>query len=192
VTTWVDHTAIKVIHEEARRLFGPKVPIVALEEPGLVYRVQMNRPRPDPRKRNEIEDRVQTHPTAILTTLPCAVRGRRAQRDEPIDVKSTEGRDLVATGRIEPQDKAVPEAWNTAVLESGLRTQNYDKGFARFIRKFNPDVPMSAVMAIEDGKHSEFGTAILFTQENRRCLLLDTLHDISEDDALWRLMLSWA
>jgi hypothetical protein len=89
-------------------------------------------------------------------------------------------------------EKAVPEAWNTAILEAGLRTQNCDKGFDRFIGKFNPDLPMAAVMAIEQGKHSEFGTAILFTQENKRCLLLDTLHEISEEDALCATMLSWA
>jgi hypothetical protein len=70
--------------------------------------------------------------------------------------------------------------------------QNYDKGFDRFIRKFDPDVPMSAIMAIPKGVHDYFGTAILFTQENRRCLLLDTLHKRSEEDALWHTMSSWA
>jgi hypothetical protein len=52
------------------------------------------------------------------------------------------------------------------------------------MRKFKPEEPMAAVMAIEKGVHSEFGTASLFTQENRRCLLLDTLHGLTEDEAL--------
>jgi hypothetical protein len=51
---------------------------------------------------------------------------------------------------------------------------------------------MLAVMAIEKGVHSEFGTAILFTQENRQCLLLDTLHGLTEDEALWYTMHAWA
>jgi hypothetical protein len=102
--------------------------------------------------------------------------------------KTPESHKLVLTD----PDKAAPEAWNTAILEAGLRTQNYDKGFDRFIRKFNPGVQMSAVMAIESGAHSEFGAAILFTQENRRCLLLETLHVESEADALWYTMLRWA
>jgi hypothetical protein len=48
------------------------------------------------------------------------------------------------------------------------------------------------VVAIEKGVHSEFGTAILFTQENGRCLHLDTLHGLSEDEALWFKLRAWA
>jgi hypothetical protein len=44
--------------------------------------------------------------------------------------------------------KVSPEVWNSSIHEAGLRTQNYDKGFDRFIRKFDPDLPMSAIMAI--------------------------------------------
>jgi hypothetical protein len=46
--------------------------------------------------------------------------------------------------------------------------------------------------AMEKGVHSEFGTAILFTQENRRCLLLDTLHGLSDEEALWFTLRAWA
>jgi hypothetical protein len=79
---------------------------------------------------------------------------------------------------LKDPDKAVPAAWNPAVLEACLRTQTYDKGFDRFIRKFKPDAELNAVMAIEEGKHGEWGTAILFTQENLRCLLMETVHKL--------------
>jgi hypothetical protein len=88
------------------------------------------------------------------------------------------GGSIPESHRLELADpnKAAPEAWNTAVLEAGLSTQNYDKGFDRFIRKFNPDGQMSATMAIQEGAHNDWGTTILFLQGDRRCLLLDTLH----------------
>jgi hypothetical protein len=47
-------------------------------------------------------------------------------------------------------------------------------------------------MAIVKGVHHEFGTVVLSTQENRRCLLLDTLHGLTEDETLWYTMHSWA
>jgi hypothetical protein len=84
------------------------------------------------------------------------------------------------------------EAWNSQIYESASETQNYDKGFDRFIRKFDPDLPTEAVVSIVKGVHHEPGTAILFTQENRRCLLLDTLDGLSEDEALWYKLHSWA
>jgi hypothetical protein len=43
--------------------------------------------------------------------------------------------------------------WNSRIYEAGSRTQNYDKGFERFVGKFNPDTPYKAVMAIESGVH---------------------------------------
>jgi hypothetical protein len=42
-------------------------------------------------------------------------------------------------------------AANGAILEACLKTQNYDKGFDKFIRKFNPEEEMSAAVAIESG-----------------------------------------
>jgi hypothetical protein len=97
------------------------------------------------------------------------------------------GGEIPASHRLVQQEPITvhPEAWNSEIFDAGLKTQNYDKGFDRFVRKFNPDEPMSAVMSVEKGVHSEFGSAILFAQENRRCLLLDTLHGLSEEEALW-------
>jgi hypothetical protein len=88
--------------------------------------------------------------------------------------------------------KDIAESWNSAVLEAGLRNQNCDKGFDRFIRKFNQEEEMTAIMAIQEGAHDDIGTAILFTQENRRCLLLDTLYNRSYEDVMWHMMRDWA
>jgi hypothetical protein len=70
-------------------------------------------------------------------------------------------------------------------VEQGLATQPYDKGLDRFVGKFDPSQPISTVIAIEPGCHFDHGTAIYFTQEKRRCLLLDTLYGLSDDEALW-------
>jgi hypothetical protein len=86
----------------------------------------------------------------------------------------------------------LPEAWNSQIYEAGLKTQNYDKGFDRFVRKFDPDLPTDAFVPIVKCVHHEHGADVLFTQENRRCLLLDTLHGLSDDQALWYALHSWA
>jgi hypothetical protein len=120
--------------------------------------------------------------------------GLLSKHDNEALIGTINGGEIPASHRLVQQEPITvqPDAWNSAIFEAGLKTQNYDKGFDRFVRKFKPEEPMGAVMAIEKGVHSEFGTAILFTQENRRCLLLDTLHGITEEDALWYTMLSWA
>jgi hypothetical protein len=88
--------------------------------------------------------------------------------------------------------KVHPESWNSEICEAGLKTQNYDKWFDRFVRKFDPESPTEAVIAIVKGVHHKFGSAVLFTQENHRCLLLDTLHGLTEDEALWYTTHFWA
>jgi hypothetical protein len=75
--------------------------------------------------------------------------------------------------------------WNSRIFEAGLHTQNHDKGCDRFVGKFNPGTPMEAVMAIAKAGHYDHGTAIYSTQEKRRCLLLDTLHGLTDEEALW-------
>jgi hypothetical protein len=82
--------------------------------------------------------------------------------------------------------------WNQRLFERGLKTQNYDKGFGRFVRKFKPDEPMEAIVFIAKGAHHEHGTAVFVTQEKRRCLLLDAAHGLSDEEALWHALLSWA
>jgi hypothetical protein len=75
---------------------------------------------------------------------------------------------------------------------AGLATQPNDKGLERFVGKFDPSQPISAVISIEPGCHFDHGTAIYFQQDKRRCLLLDTLYGLSDDEALWYILQSWA
>jgi hypothetical protein len=76
-------------------------------------------------------------------------------------------------------------AWNEQIYEAGLKTQNYDKGLGRFVRKFDSDNEMSATFAIVKGVHQDHGSAIYYTQASRRCLLLDTLHGQTDEEAMW-------
>jgi hypothetical protein len=47
-------------------------------------------------------------------------------------------------------------------------------------------------MAIQKGVHNDCGTAILFTQDERRRLLLDTLHGKTVEETMWHMMSEWA
>jgi hypothetical protein len=84
-----------------------------------------------------------------------------------------------------------PSVWNSRIFEAGLRTQSYDKGFDRFVGKFNADTPIEAVLSLVKGIHHDHGAAVYFTQEKRRCLLLDTLHGLSDEEALWYTLSMW-
>jgi hypothetical protein len=83
------------------------------------------------------------------------------------------------------------EVWNSRIFEAGLKTQNYDKGIERFVRKFNPESEPEAVLAIVKEAHHEHGTAVYITQKKRRCLLLDTLYGLTDDEALWYTLHAW-
>jgi hypothetical protein len=80
---------------------------------------------------------------------------------------------------------------NGAILDAGLRTQNYDKGFEKYIRKFNPEEESSAVVAIEPGWQGDHGWAVAFKQGPRRCLLLDRVDGFSDEEALWTALTAW-
>jgi hypothetical protein len=82
-------------------------------------------------------------------------------------------------------------ATNGSILEACLKTQNYDKGFEKYIRKFNPEEESSAVVAIETGLQGDIGWAAAFKQGPRRCLLLDTVDGISEEEAHWVALTAW-
>jgi hypothetical protein len=73
-----------------------------------------------------------------------------------------------------------------------LKTQNYDKGFDRFVRTFDPEEEMSATVAVIQGCHRDHGWAVYCTQDPRRCLLLDTVCGLTGDQALWMAMGAWA
>jgi hypothetical protein len=85
-----------------------------------------------------------------------------------------------------------PVKFNKEVFEAGLATQPYDKGLERFDGKYDPSQPISAVIAIEPGCHHDHGTAIFFQQDKRRCLLVETLFGLTDDEALWFTLQSWA
>jgi hypothetical protein len=65
-------------------------------------------------------------------------------------------------------------AFEHRVFDAGLKTQNYDKGFDRLVRKFNQDEEVAAVISVVNGSHQDHCCAVHFTQGSRRCLLLDT------------------
>jgi hypothetical protein len=81
---------------------------------------------------------------------------------------------------------------NQRIFDAGLKTQNYDKGFERFVRKFNPETELEATVAIIQEIHHEHGTAILLSPEKPRCLLLDTTYGLEEEEAFWYTLMSWA
>jgi hypothetical protein len=81
---------------------------------------------------------------------------------------------------------------NGAILEAALKTQNYDKGFDKFIRKFNPAQEMSAVVSVKEGFQGDHGWAVAFQQDSRCCLLLDTADSLSKEEAMWVALSAWA
>jgi hypothetical protein len=95
--------------------------------------------------------------------------------------------------RLEPPQISQQEmvAANGSILEAGLRTQNYDKGFDKYVREFNPEEESSAVVAIESGWQGDHGWAVAFKQGARRCLLLDTVDGLSDEEALWTALSAW-
>jgi hypothetical protein len=109
-------------------------------------------------------------------------------------ISALNGGEIPASHRLIQEEPITvhPEAWNSEIYEACLKTQNYDKGLDRFVRRFDPNLPAEAIVAIVKGVHHEHGAAVLFTQENRRCLLLDTLHGLTDDEALWYTLHSWA
>jgi hypothetical protein len=76
-------------------------------------------------------------------------------------------------------------AANASILEAGLKTQNYDKGIDKYVRKFDPDEESLAVVSIHQGWQGDHGWAVAFKQGPRRCLLLNTTDGLTDDEALW-------
>jgi hypothetical protein len=94
--------------------------------------------------------------------------------------------------RNELQQSPLIEAAHRKVLEAGLRTQNYDKGMDRFVRKFNPDEEMSAVVAVHSGWQTEHSWSVYFEQGPRRCLLMDMVDGMQPEEVLWTALAAWA
>jgi hypothetical protein len=87
------------------------------------------------------------------------------------------------------QQEAV--AINGSILEAGFRTQNYDKGFDKYVRKFNPKEESSAVVATHTGWQGNHGWAVAFKQGPRRCTLLDTTDELSSEEVFWGTLSAW-
>jgi ribonuclease HI len=97
VTSWVHNTKLKVAQEEARRLFGGRPTLELLSEPGLVYQVKTVPPRSQKRAIPESNTRQMTGPW-IKPVVPPSVQHRRVTPAPPISQRSSEGRNMTATG----------------------------------------------------------------------------------------------
>jgi hypothetical protein len=84
------------------------------------------------------------------------------------------------------------EAIHGRILEAGLRTQNYDKGLDKFVRKFERNEAMSSTVAVHSGWQGDHGWAVYVKQGPRRALLLDTVDGLSSEEGLWTALASWA
>jgi hypothetical protein len=85
--------------------------------------------------------------------------------------------------------------FNKETFMSGLASDPYRTGTSKFAAQFKPDKPYSATIAIEKGVHSDYGTAILFEQANRRCLITRRIilePEQTEEDTFWQVMRDWA
>jgi hypothetical protein len=83
--------------------------------------------------------------------------------------------DGVTSGTIPDHHKSILDeslavqvvAWNKRITDAGKRTQNYDKGLDRFVRKFDPDQELVATIAIAKGVHQDHGLAVYTAQQKR-------------------------
>jgi hypothetical protein len=108
--------------------------------------------------------------------------------------------DGIASGEIprnyrattHPDGVATAVAFHYRVHEAGLKTQNYDKGFEEFVRKFERSEAMSVTIAISLGCREDHGLAVYCKQGPRRCLLMDTVDGPSDDETLWTALAAWA
>jgi hypothetical protein len=86
---------------------------------------------------------------------------------------------------------ALAPAFILRIREAGLKTQNYDKGLDRFIRHFKDDEGSAATIAVVEGKQQDRGYAVFFEQNNRRCLVLDTMYGYMTEEVFWTAMTKW-
>jgi hypothetical protein len=93
--------------------------------------------------------------------------------------------------RNEAQHSQLTLAVHKKVLEAGLRTQNYDKGMDKFVRKFDPDEEMSAFISVQSGWQTESAWSVYIEQGPRRCLLMDTVDGMQPEEVLWIALTAW-
>jgi hypothetical protein len=96
--SWVDSTKTKTVQEEAQRLFGGRPAVELLAEPGLVYEVKSSPQRSSkPRGKPESNTRQMTGP-GIKAVVPPSIGHRRATPKPAISQRSSDGRDVTASG----------------------------------------------------------------------------------------------
>jgi hypothetical protein len=86
----------------------------------------------------------------------------------------------------------IATAYNRETFMDGLVAEPYKIDIGKFTAQFKRSKPYSATIAIEKGIYGEHGTAILFEQENRRCLLTRRLYGLPDETVFWRTMKDWA
>jgi hypothetical protein len=59
-----------------------------------------------------------------------------------------------------PNSAQIASSFNLRIQDSGRKAQDYDKGFDRFIRKFDPEERMSATLPISQVHHEDHGWAL--------------------------------
>jgi hypothetical protein len=91
-----------------------------------------------------------------------------------------------------PDGLSTAIAFHYRIQGAGLKTQNYDKGFEKFILKFDPDEEMTATVANGMDCREDRSLAVYCTQGPRRCLLLDPEDGLSDDETLWTALAAWA
>jgi hypothetical protein len=84
------------------------------------------------------------------------------------------------------------KAVHARLLETALRTQNYDRGLAKFVQKYENMEAMSATLAIHCGWEGDIGWAVFMKQGTKRCLLMDTVYGLTDEEAIWTAMTCWA
>jgi hypothetical protein len=82
--------------------------------------------------------------------------------------------------------------YNRETFMDGLVAEPYKIDIGKFTAQFKRSKPYSATIAIEKGIYGEHGTAILFEQENRRCLLTRRLYGLPDESVFWQTMKDWA
>jgi hypothetical protein len=91
-----------------------------------------------------------------------------------------------------PEAAGTERAFVERVYEAGLKTQNHDKGFDKFVRRFERNEGMSATIALLSGHRNDHGWAVYCTQGPRWCLLLDTEDGLTSEETLWTALAAWA
>jgi hypothetical protein len=86
-------------------------------------------------------------------------------------VASLGNKDRTISGEIPQQYRAqtnpavagTEKAFVERVYEAGLKVQNYDKGFDKFVRKFERNQAISATVALLEGHREDHGWAVYLT-----------------------------